>query len=265
MNEVKERPILFKPEMVRETRADRKTQTRRMRRLKRVNENPGAWKVDVVLPGGLAVFNRGNGCEILKIQCPYGAPGDLLYVRETWGFGGMSSWFGGGKPSGQAASVTYHADGERRKIPFHTCEEMYAATPKQNLKLPVNFNDLGIDEQRCLESDALDAWWKRQQKKPSIYMPKWAARLWLRVTGVRVERVQDITEADAKAEGCEDSGGLVSGPMDPPEYDGCPASWEFGALWDSINAKRGYGWDTNPWVWVVSYEKEKHDANTVHD
>lgn len=75
-------------------------------------------------------------------------------------------------------------------------------------------------------------------------MWKWAARLWLRVTDVRVERVQDISEDDARAEGY-------------PYFDfatNMPVLTDFTSLWDSINAKRGHGWDTNPWVWVITFE-----------
>jgi len=84
--------------------------------------------------------------------------------------------------------------------------------------------------------------------KPSIYMPRWASRITLEITGVRVERIQDITEEDAKAEGCEIGHGLTD---DSPFF----AREAFQKLWDSINAKRGYGWNENPWVFVISFKK----------
>ncbi len=77
--------------------------------------------------------------------------------------------------------------------------------------------------------------------RPSIHMPRWAARLFLRVTDVRVERLQDISEADAIAEGRS----LTRD--DPRGY--------FPETWDSLNARRGYGWDANPWLWVISFER----------
>lgn len=93
--------------------------------------------------------------------------------------------------------------------------------------------------------------------KSPIFMPKEAARLWLTVTGVNAERVQDISESDAIAEG-------VYCRMDGTDKEyGFNNDWwwhhgnAFARLWDSINAKRGYGWDTNPWVWVYTFEVEK--------
>lgn len=78
--------------------------------------------------------------------------------------------------------------------------------------------------------------------KPSIYMPRWASRIQLRVTDVRVERVQEISEMDALAEGIELDGNET------------PFS-QFVSLWDSINASRGFGWVVNPWVWVVEFNR----------
>ena len=86
--------------------------------------------------------------------------------------------------------------------------------------------------------------------KPSIHMPREAARLFLRVTGVRVERVQDITHAGVLAEGIPQCPGWKY------ELSECDCTVRaFAELWDSLNAKRGYGWDKNPWVWVYSFER----------
>jgi hypothetical protein len=81
--------------------------------------------------------------------------------------------------------------------------------------------------------------WK---KKPSIFMPRAAARLFLRVKNVRAERLQDISEEDAIAEGVD---GIEPGEL----------FFNFIALWNSLNAKRGYGWEANPWVWVYTFER----------
>ena len=85
------------------------------------------------------------------------------------------------------------------------------------------------------------------RRKPSIHMPKEAARIFLKVTDVRVERLQDITEEDAIAEGMSKT--LVDGVVF------ISAKGNFHVFWDSLNIKRGYGWDANPWVWVIEFEK----------
>jgi hypothetical protein len=87
--------------------------------------------------------------------------------------------------------------------------------------------------------------------RPSIFMPRWASRITLEVTGVRVERVQDITQQEVKAEGISPytfaRGCLSETPPDP--------RWKFIEIWNDINAKRGYSWESNPWVWVVEFKK----------
>ena len=100
--------------------------------------------------------------------------------------------------------------------------------------------------------------------KPSIHMPRWASRITLEITNVRVEQMQDISEEDAKAEGivpivckhpnpvlpsaCEDC--RNTGYIDPPEQG-------FMELWNSLNEKRGFGWSKNPWVWVIEFKRIK--------
>lgn len=81
---------------------------------------------------------------------------------------------------------------------------------------------------------------------PSIHMPRWASRITLRVVDVRVERVQEISESDAKAEGVAAWHNTTDGTVYRPEF--C-------LLWDSINAAIGFGWEVNPWVWVVEFER----------
>lgn len=92
--------------------------------------------------------------------------------------------------------------------------------------------------------------WVETTEAPPVNLPRWASRITLEVTGVRVERVQEITEEEAKAEG-------VQGPSESPLCVGdCRTHYShFRELWDSLNAKRGFGWDKNPWVWVVDFRK----------
>lgn len=93
----------------------------------------------------------------------------------------------------------------------------------------------------CHTPDAMWSW------RPSIHMPRWASRLTLEIIGVRVERIQDISEADVKAEGCEYLAYRCADEMRPNDPS------EFSDLWDIINEKRGFGWAANPWVWVVEF------------
>lgn len=92
---------------------------------------------------------------------------------------------------------------------------------------------------------------------PSIHMPKEAARIWLKVTDVRVERLQEITEDGAKAEGAIDNRGFIHSPEN--EYDSIHTAREhFTEIWNSTIKKSDlnrYGWDANPWVWVIEFER----------
>ena len=86
--------------------------------------------------------------------------------------------------------------------------------------------------------------------RPSIHMPRWASRITLEITDVRVERVQEISEEDAIAEG------IMRWQSERLQREDKGARTDFQALWDSINLKRGYGWDTNPWVWVLIFKRK---------
>lgn len=118
------------------------------------------------------------------------------------------------------------------------------------------------DGPHCFDSMIGKSCWKW---RPSIHMPREAARIFLRMTDVRVERVQDISIADAVAEG------FVHGACEPRRDDqclygrGCPglkADNDFAEMWESANKRRGYGWNTNPWVWVYEFERiSEEEAN----
>ncbi|TPQ37167.1 hypothetical protein C2U71_25675 [Burkholderia ubonensis] len=89
--------------------------------------------------------------------------------------------------------------------------------------------------------------------RPSIYMPRWASRITLEITGVRVERLRYISESDARAEGVtieeHHMRGYCVGACRPPSIRA------FHDLWDSLNAARGHGWDANPWVWAIEFRR----------
>lgn len=149
------------------------------------------------------------------IVCPYGQPGDRLWVRETW-----NAW-----------GIYDHV------------------APKD---LP---HDTGIAYAADMSDPHGEACGKL---RPSIHMPRWASRITLEVTSVRVERVQDISIDDAREEGVSY---VAAGDYDfdiykpNGEFDRHPYIMNFHRLWDSINAKRGYFWDANPWVWVVEFKR----------
>ena len=99
-----------------------------------------------------------------------------------------------------------------------------------------------------------------RRKRPSIHMPRWASRLTLKLTDIRVERVQEISEADAMAEGCTLPEGYEELAI---AFFKQPCREVFIDLWDSINGKRGYGWDANPWVWVLEFEVIRANVDDV--
>jgi hypothetical protein len=97
--------------------------------------------------------------------------------------------------------------------------------------------------------------------KPSIHMPREAARIFLKVTNVRVERLQEITPKDAWEEGCR-IGNFFPWEKHIPELQQQCRDILFKSLWDGLNAKRGYGWDINPWVWVYEFERVSEDGSS---
>ena len=109
-------------------------------------------------------------------------------------------------------------------------------------------------DERLETQDWPEGLWNVDKWRPSIHMPRWASRITLEVTNVQVERVQDITNDDCGAEGvlpvdseCQD---LTGAWVEVDDY-----FHPFIELWDSLNAKRGFGWDTNPWVWVINFRR----------
>lgn len=216
-----EKPIIFSTDMVRAILDGRKTVTRRVIK-------PQPYLVDSTLGVKRWAHDKLKGSddplclwdeEDIKMElyesdtvtCPYGyayynAPADELWVRETWA---TAAAFNHMKPS---------------DIP-----------QGQHIWYGVNDNSDFV----------VSAGHWRGKRRPSIFMPRWASRIQLRVTDVRVERVQEITEKQAIKEGME----LV--PVGTATWSNRQS---FSILWDKINAKRGYSWGSNPFVWVVEFE-----------
>ena len=221
---MKERPILFNGEMVRAILDGRKTMTRRVVKPQPF-EDP-KWGLSWA-PRGIAE-NKPIYCErnanfnpitkaMTEVGAPLGTIGDRLWVRETWGlmsYHDTTDWCG--------YSIKDFSEAELR--------ERFLVEHAANWNLP---NE--------------SAYWR-----PSIHMPRWASRITLEITGVRVERVQEITEEDANREGVNWKSHVVdeaSGQLEPNE----DAADAFKRLWQSI-----YGnWDANPWVWVHEFRRIK--------
>jgi hypothetical protein len=169
------------------------------------------------------------------LRCPYGAPGDTLWVRETcWA---ESTFDGDG--------VRYPADHVWRII------ENTQEASEAWCKLARYGGDAALDNQT-----------NTGMRVPSIHMPHWASRITLRITDIRVERLQDISEDDARAEGAK-AGDWPERPECDCNEDDCAACSHYPALhkpafryiWNKINGPGA--WDDNPWVWVVAFERMK--------
>ncbi len=205
----KSRPIIFNAEMVRAILDGRKTQTRRVIK-KDFIINPEE-KYPYNIRGKYALWNSFKTLDELVAKfCPYGVPGDFLWVRETWATGKGNNF---AKPS----------DLPRGSIIFYKDDESKFESPT-----PPNWVDP-----------------EKGKWRPSIFMPRWASRITLKITEIRVERVQEISYEDIRKEGIEKSITDVSLDM----------KLNFINLWDSINAKKGYGWDEKPWVWTIEFER----------
>src|SRR5690606_13994929 len=243
---VRERPILFSGEMVRAILDGRKTQTRRVVR-------PQPWAGP--LPGGkyeasgpwvghdgIWRFMRGvvSRREDDIGRCPYGQPGDWLWVRETWGWRG-SIYSVGADHKDQI--IEYRADRERRYISRPISRRGRDGLPRHRARRP------GESEQEYRHY--LHRFWSAW--RPSIHMPRWASRITLEITDVRVERLQDITEADIIAEGCTVD--AVARWAGVPWSDMPTLHHAFRVGWDRLNARRGFGWDVHPWVWAITFRR----------
>lgn len=203
---MKARPILFSPEMVRALLEGRKTQTRRVCSPQPVADRQ--WVSGFKVVTKRATYDVGH--PAVHEACPYGVPGDLLYVREAFRLICAQDF------PDKVIEVDYRADNP-------------------------NGNRLGDI-------------FKPPKWKPGIHMPRHVSRITLRLTDVRVQRVQDISQRDVFAEG------LTNHDMNT-RYGGGSAQSCFAQLWDSINAERGYGWDTNQWVWALSFEVIKQNVD----
>lgn len=204
-----ERGMIFNAEMVRAILGGRKTQTRRVLTPRQLKMIDAASSIGECYPLDSGQRHE-NSQSYYREWCPFGVPGDRIWVRETFA-------------TGLCTKTTL----------------AYRATHKRE--------------------DLEDGWNETIKWTPSIHMPRWASRILLEITGVRVERLNSISQEDAQAEGMEltgwrptysdpDSGGEVWTPYD-----------NFAQLWESIYGEGS--WQANPWVWVIEFKV----VPNVHD
>ncbi|MFA1238679.1 hypothetical protein ACCC84_10150 [Serratia odorifera] len=214
---MKERPVIFNGEMVRAILDGRKTQTRRI-------VKSDCMDIGEKDDGSRWPWREHDEGGDYWYPCPFGQVGDRLWVRETWQ----------GPLVDEEHLEDYLANTDKFQAP-EFCE--YAA-------------DGGARPEFCDLDDKVHQGWR-----PSIHMPRWASRITLEITAVRVERLNDISQEDAQAEGMELTGWVPS--YSNPDNAGFDETFtpydNFAMLWESI-----YGvdsWNANPWVWVIEFRR----------
>ncbi len=224
-----EKPILFSTPMVKAILDGRKTQTRRVIKPQPHEEEyliVGNYTPALVdkngdqYPADYQIFGAYTEDGELTWKCPYGQVGDRLWVRET-----LRRKFN--DPNVPADYISYVA----------------SATGVSNSNPTERYPGLGRP-----------TWIWKKNTLNAMFCPRWASRITLEITEVRAERVQEICGEDAMAEG-------IILPYrvhgDGEYYEGIAESYiyHFKGLWDSLNAKRGYGWAVNPWCWIISFRR----------
>lgn len=233
---MKERPILFSGPMVHALLDGSKTQTRRVVKPQPIED--ASFVGGYYVPGPKRTGNSKISVEApyVHLSCPYGQPGDRLWVRESWQF---YDWTEDGQPC-----VRFAAD-NASKWPLRIPEE-------QADRLTEIWAGLSNPENYSIDNHARDRRWR-----PSIHMPRWASRITLEITSVRVERLQDISDADAQAEGCACY--VCGGVMDGLSESDCHCfhkkakASDYRNLWEQINGPDS--WAANPWVWAIEFRR----------
>lgn len=235
---MKERPIIFSGESVRAILDGRKTQTRRVFKFRCApygqHQEHFEWRQVVQIPDTFEwifwdhfftdheeftqkAYKPGDG-----VKCPYGVPGDRLWVRETWAKILEREW-------------DWESE-ELSEVPFHY--EYRADLVAGSTDYPGSWPSC----EACGNPEA-PKW------KPSIHMPRLASRINLEITKIRVERLLDISDDDALAEG------VTKEQVDKDYYNGPNPIGAYLDLWDSLNAKRGLPSIANPWVFVIEFRR----------
>ncbi|HBK2581894.1 TPA: hypothetical protein LGJ93_001218 [Escherichia coli] len=224
---MKERGMIFNGEMTRAILDGRKTQTRRIMKVQPESNQLGLLLItDSTKRSDIGKYHwaesnaTGNHVRSKLFLCPFGAVGDRIWVRE--GF-------------------------------FPAPLEMQSEPPRKTM-WNIAYRD-GMQMEKLAPAEYNPTIYNYERWTPSIHMPRWASRILLEITNVRVERLNAISEEDARAEGIIDGGCLNCGEPEPcgcanPEPDATDA---FAYLWQSIYGQEN--WNANPWVWVISFER----------
>jgi hypothetical protein len=222
-----ERPIIFTADSVRAILAGTKTQARRVLRREHADNLSGAEWVE---HDGLWYPCRDELCRgaldqiAPPVRCPYGGVGQRLWVREAWA--PADAWVDGYERE-EPVSIRYRADGKAIRYEHENVHEL---------------DTYGWSEPKTWRSP--------------LFMPRWASRITLEITDVQVRRLQSVSEEDAQAEGVTFDGSWWLGGVHP--IKGTPKCWPsareaYSKEWDRINAKRGFIWESNPWVFAITF------------
>lgn len=276
----KERPILYSKPMVIAINKDRKTKTRRIKGLEKINSDSRKWiyshnSRDGHVPHPAIKYNTApwylfhpentNG-ESWVVQCPYGQVGDILWVRENWR---VKSWH----PEDGEMVICFDTDDNETITCYDLNEDIFNRLWEQSC---MDLADAGYEinpEENYSNYDEKDL-----RLRPSIHMPKEACRIYLKIVSVKIERLQDISNEDAISEGIEglladraNFGCRAAGMFLYRDYSRKDNSLKnyphngfdnpktsFETLWESINndpEKPEAHWSANPWVWVIEFKK----------
>ncbi len=247
---MKERPILMNGDMVRAILEGRKTQTRRIAKFQPIEKGlnfswtelkPGFYCTDNPASGHVLSARRGDGCwedKTFPLHCPFGVTGDRLWVREAWKIHSFME--------DAPVEFQYQADGairDENDTADCTRYEIWYEDTVERATSYLEYIHWPIDDEGMFS-------WKQGESplpwRPSIHMPRWASRITLEITDVRVERVQEISEADAISEGVQPI------PKVCTEISGQEYKFSFRETWFKV-----YGvddWERNPWVWVIQFK-----------
>lgn len=247
-----EKGIIFSAPMVQALLGGRKTQTRRILKPQPGDTLAAGKRVDHVgdyctgaPQHGQAYYWRANGSwnSSERFHLPY-ASGDRLYVRESW------------RVSPDAAEG-WHPEELRGWIDYQACgsEEMVAPSME------------AAERAAFVKGENRDWDFVPSRYRPCIHMPRWTSRLWLAVTGVRVQRLQDCSEADPQAEGCvwdsADGHDVWYVPGAATSRNGVTAAECYSILWDTLHTAEGERWQDNPWVVAVSFDVHRGNIDAV--